>query len=182
MAVYGPLIGLCAQTYTASLASGVRAYRQYFRVGRAGTGWYRRMESRKSGISRRMALVSPGQSAYRVIWIQLLVAAVVAGAASVHGTVVMVSAVAGAMNSLIPNAYFARKVLGRTTDEPPGMVLGRWFRAEVGKLAMIAGLFIVAFAFIDKLNVVALFSGFLCVHVSGVVASFTVDPYGGDQP
>lgn len=129
-----------------------------------------------------MALVSRGQSAYRVIWIQLLVAAVVAGAASVHGTVVMMSAVAGAMNSLVPNAYFARKVLGHTAGDSPDMVLGRWFRAELGKLAMIAGLFIVAFAFIEKLNVIALFSGFLCVHISGVFASFTVDPYGGDQP
>lgn len=119
---------------------------------------------------------------YRVIWIQVLVAAVVAGAASVYGTVAMASAVAGALNSLVPNAYFARKVLGAAADDPPHMVLGKWFRAELGKLAMIAGLFIVAFAFIEKLNVIALFTGFLCVHVSGVLASFIVDPYGGDEP
>ena len=129
-----------------------------------------------------MATMSGGPPVYRVIWIQLLVAAVVVGAASVHGTVAVASAVAGALNSLVPNAYFARKVLGPAAEEPPRMVLGRWFRAELGKLAMIAGLFVVAFAFIEKLNVVALFSGFLCVHISGVVASLMLDPYGGDEP
>lgn len=128
-----------------------------------------------------MALVSLGQPVYRVIGIQLLVAAVVVGAASVHGTVAIASAIAGALNSLVPNAYFALKVLRPVVDDQPRMVLGRWFRAELGKLAMIAGLFVVAFAFIEKLNVVALFSGFLCVHISGVLASLMSDPYGGDQ-
>jgi ATP synthase protein I len=129
-----------------------------------------------------MAQAGRRQSVYRVIWIQMLVGALVAGVALVHDPVAMASAVAGALNSLVPNAYFARRVLGATAGDPPRMVLGKWFRAELGKLAMIAGLFVVAFAFIEKLNVVALFSGFLCVHVSGVLASFTVDPYGGDQP
>jgi len=129
-----------------------------------------------------MVWAGRGPSAYRVIWIQLLVAAIVAGVASVYGTLAMASALAGALNSLVPNAYFARKVLGPSAEDPPRMVLGKWFRAEVGKLAMIAGLFVVAFAFIEKLNVVALFSGFLCVHISGVLASLMLDPYGGDEP
>jgi F0F1-type ATP synthase assembly protein I len=43
-------------------------------------------------------------------------------------------------------------------------------------------LFVVAFAFVERLNVIALFSGFLCVHLSGVLASLFLDPYGGDQP
>lgn len=118
---------------------------------------------------------------YRVIWVQLLVAAIAVGVAAVYGKLAMVSALAGALNSLVPNAYFARRVLGASAADPPGTVLGKWFRAEFGKLAMIAGLFIVAFAFIEKLNVVALFSGFLCVHLSGVLASLMLDPYGGDQ-
>ncbi len=126
-------------------------------------------------------MVSRGQPVYRVLWIQLLVAVVVVGAASVHGTVAMVSAVAGALNSLVPNAYFARKVLCPVVDDQPRMALGRWFRAELGKLAMIAGLFVVAFAFKEKLSVMALFSSFLCVHIGGVLASLMLDPYGGDQ-
>ncbi|MDX1514895.1 MAG: ATP synthase subunit I [Gammaproteobacteria bacterium] len=128
-----------------------------------------------------MAWRTPGRSVYRVIWIQLIVTAVVAGAAAIHGTVVTVSVLAGALNSLVPNAYFARRVLRASAGDLPRMVLGKWFRAELGKLAMIAGLFVVAFAFIEKLNVLALFTGFLCVHLSGVVASLFLDPYGGDQ-
>lgn len=119
---------------------------------------------------------------YRIIWIQLLVTLIAAGVASTYGLSAMWSALAGGLNSLIPNAYFARKVLDSSVEGPPRMVLSMWFRAEVGKLAMIAGLFIVAFAFVEKLNVVALFSAFVIVHACGVIASLALDPYGGDKP
>lgn len=119
---------------------------------------------------------------YRIIWIQLVVALTVAGVASTFGAPVMWSALAGGLNSLIPNAYFARKVLGPPVDAPPGIMLSKWFRAEVAKVAMIAGLFVAAFALIENLNVVALFAAFVCVHVCGIFASLALDPYGGDKP
>jgi ATP synthase protein I len=119
---------------------------------------------------------------YRIISVQFLVTVLVAGVASVYGLSAALSAVAGGLNSLVPNAYFARKVLGPSAEGHPQMMLGKWFRAEVGKLAMIVGLFVVAFAFVERLNVIALFSGFLCVHLSGVLASLFLDSYGGDQP
>lgn len=119
---------------------------------------------------------------YRIIRIQLLVTLIAAGVASTYGLSAMWSALAGGLNSLIPNAYFARKVLDPSVEGPPRMVLSRWFRAEVAKLAMIAGLFVVAFAFVEKLNVVALFGAFVIVHACGVIASLALDPYGGDKP
>jgi ATP synthase protein I len=119
---------------------------------------------------------------YRIIWIQFLVTVVAAGIASVYGLPATLSALAGGLNSLVPNAFFARKVLRPSAEGDPRMMLGKWFRAEVGKLAMIVGLFVVAFTFVERLNVIALFSGFLCVHLSGVLASLFLDPYGGDQP
>ncbi len=119
---------------------------------------------------------------YRIIWIQLVVALTVAGVASTFGASAMWSALAGGLNSLIPNAYFARKVLGPSVDGPPGTVLSKWFRAEVAKIAIIAGLFVAAFALLENLNVVALFAAFVCVHVCGIVASLALDPYGGDKP
>ncbi len=119
---------------------------------------------------------------YRIIWIQLVVALTVAGVASTFGAPAMWSALAGGLNSLIPNAYFARKVLGPSVDGPPGTVLSKWFRAEVAKIAIIAGLFVAAFALLENLNVVALFAAFVCVHVCGIVASLALDPYGGDKP
>lgn len=118
---------------------------------------------------------------YRIIWIQFLVTVVVAGVASVYGLPATLSAAAGGLNSLVPNAYFARKVLGPSVEGPPRMMLGKWFRAEVAKLATMVGLFVVAFTLFEQLNVVALFSAFVCVHVSGVLASLTLNPYGGDR-
>lgn len=119
---------------------------------------------------------------YRIIWIQLVVALTAAGVASTFGAPAMWSALAGGLNSLIPNAYFARKVLDPSVDGPPGTMLSKWFRAEVAKVAMIAGLFVAAFALIENLNVVALFAAFVCVHVCGILASLALDPYGGDRP
>lgn len=118
---------------------------------------------------------------YRIIWIQFLVTVVVAGVASIYGLSATLSAVAGGLNSLVPNAYFARKVLGPSAEGHPRMMLGKWFRAEVAKLATMIGLFVVAFTLFEQLNIVALFSAFVCVHVSGVLASLTLNPYGGDR-
>ncbi|HSS66835.1 MAG TPA: ATP synthase subunit I [Gammaproteobacteria bacterium] len=118
---------------------------------------------------------------YRIIWIQLVVALVAAGVASTFGPPAMWSALAGGLNSLIPNAYFARKVLDPSVDGPADLMLSKWFRAEVAKVAMIAGLFIAAFVLIENLNVVALFAAFVCVHVCGIIASLALDPYGGDK-
>ncbi|MBF2760620.1 MAG: ATP synthase subunit I [Ectothiorhodospiraceae bacterium AqS1] len=77
------------------------------------------------------------------------------------------SASVGGFNSLVPSVYFAHRVL----RSEGANAIGQWLRAEVGKIAIICGLFLATFLLLDDLNVSALFAGFIAVHIGGVIAS-----------
>lgn len=118
----------------------------------------------------------------RVFWVQCLLTATVAVAAMPFGRAAVLSALVGGVNSLVPTAYFAHKVL----RVPPagaeaGGAFGVWMRAEVAKIAIVCGLFAATFMLLEDLNMVALFAGFIAVHLAGVFASMTLDPRGGAQ-
>ena len=89
------------------------------------------------------------------------------------------SALIGGINSLAPTMYFAHKVLRAPTGTADAGGLGTWMRAEVAKLAIVCGLFAAAFALLKGLDMAALFTGFIAVHIAGVLASMTLDPRGG---
>lgn len=114
----------------------------------------------------------------RVFWVQCVLAATVAAAAMPFGRAAALSALVGGVNSLVPTAYFARKVLGTPAGAAGGGVFGAWMRAEVAKIAIVCGLFVAAFVLMKDLHMVALFTGFIVVHVGGVLASLTLDPRG----
>ena len=115
----------------------------------------------------------------RVFWVQCLLTATAAAASLPFGRAAVLSALVGGLNSLVPTAYFAHKVLRRSRGEAGGGALGTWLRAEVAKLAIICGMFAAAFALLRGLDMVALFAGFIVVHIGGVLASMTLDPRGG---
>ena len=94
------------------------------------------------------------------------------------GRAAVLSAVVGGVNSLVPTAYFAHKVLRASHGAKGGRALGAWLRAEVGKIAIVCGMFAAAFVLLQGLNMVALFAGFIAVHIGGVIASMTLDPHG----
>ena len=79
----------------------------------------------------------------------------------------------------MPTAYFAHKVLRGSRGARGGSALGAWLRAEVAKIAIICGMFAAAFVWLQGLDMVALFAGFIVVHIGGVIASMTLDPHGG---
>lgn len=115
----------------------------------------------------------------RVFWVQCVLAVTAAAAAMPFGRAAALSALVGGVNSLVPTAYFARKVLGTPAGTVKG-AFGAWMRAEVAKIAIVCGLFVAAFVLMKDLHMVALFTGFIVVHVGGVLASLTLDPRGGD--
>ena len=117
----------------------------------------------------------------RVFWVQCLLTATVAAASMPFGRVAALSALIGGINSLVPTAYFAHKVLRRSRGAVGGRALGAWLRAEVAKIAIICGMFVAAFVLLQGLDMMALFAGFIVVHVGGVIASMTLDPRGGAQ-
>ena len=97
------------------------------------------------------------------------------------GRAAALSALVGGINSLVPTAYFAHKVLRSASGAEGEGALGAWMRAEVAKIVIVCGLFAAAFVLLKGLNMVALFAGFIVVHLGGVVASMTLDPRGGGK-
>ena len=117
----------------------------------------------------------------RVFRVQCLLAVVVVIAATPFGRAAALSALVGGVNSLVPTVYFARKVLGTAAGAADKGAFGVWMRAEVAKIAIVCGLFIAAFVLLEGLDMAALFTGFIVVHVGGVLASLTLDPRGGGK-
>ena len=115
----------------------------------------------------------------RVFWVQCLLTATAAAASVPFGHAAALSALVGGINSLVPTAYFAHKVLRSSRGARGGNALGAWMRAEVAKIAIICGMFAAAFVLLQGLNMVALFAGFIVAHIGGVFASMTLDPHGG---
>ena len=117
----------------------------------------------------------------RVFCVQCLLTATAAAASMPFGPAAALSALVGGVNSLVPTAYFAHKVLRGSRGARGGNALGAWLRAEVAKIAIICGMFAAAFVWLQDLDMVALFAGFIVVHIGGVLASMTLDPHGGTR-
>ena len=105
------------------------------------------------------------------LWAEALVMLAVAGVALGHGVEAAYSALLGGMISLIPDYYFARRVFRRYTDRSPEQAAAIMLRAEVVKITLAVLMFVVIFAFIMALNVLALILGYVLVKATGVVAS-----------
>ena len=118
-------------------------------------------------------------SVSRVFWVQCLLTAMAAAASMPFGRAAALSALVGGLNSLVPTAYFARKVLRRSRGATGSAAVGAWLRAEVAKIAILCGMFATAFVLLRELDMVALFAGFIVVHIGGVLASMTLDARGG---
>ena len=117
----------------------------------------------------------------RIFWVQCLLTATATAASMPFGRAAALSALVGGINSLVPTAYFAHKVLRGSRGTKGGRALGAWLRAEVAKIAIICGMFAAAFILLRGLDMVALFAGFIVVHIGGVLASMTLAPHGGAQ-
>ena len=115
----------------------------------------------------------------RVFWVQCLLTATAAAGLIPFGSAAVLSAIIGGVNSLVPTAYFAHKVLRSRSGGAGRRALGMWLRAEVAKIAIVCGMFGAAFALLKGLDMTALFAGFIVVHLGGVIASMTLDPHGG---
>ena len=114
----------------------------------------------------------------RIFWVQCLLTATAAAISVPFGRDAMLSALVGGINSLVPTAYFAHRVLRRSRRARGGQALGMWLRAEVAKIAIICGMFAAAFVLLPALNIAALFVGFIVTHIGGMLASMSLDARG----
>jgi len=105
----------------------------------------------------------------RLLGWQAIVAAAVVLAALPFGIGALSGAVAGAAACLLANWYFALRVFRRYEARAPGRLLAQIYGAEVAKVAIALGVFGLAFAFLDDLNLLALFGAYLAVQIAPAV-------------
>lgn len=78
------------------------------------------------------------------------------------------SVLAGGLISALSNGYFAVQAFRYQGAENADKVVRSFLKGEIGKIAIAILLFALSFNFLEDLNVVALFSGFLFAHLIGI--------------
>lgn len=126
-------------------------------------------------VSRRSPAGIKKPPTHRLIGLQLLVTVVAAATGGVlFGQVAAKSALFGGLIAVVPNMYFAWRAFAYNQTRSAARVVGSFYQAELGKLALTALLFAVAFKFAQTLQPVALFTAFGAVMVSGLIGSATM--------
>lgn len=106
-----------------------------------------------------------------LLW-QLLVSLGLALVLLVSGVVEAYSALLGGLICVIPNAYLAGCLLMKSGSGDSRVFLRAAFTGEAMKLLLTAGLFALVFSYVNPLNVLALFSGFIvaiCIQWAGLI-------------
>ena len=103
--------------------------------------------------------------AKRVLLAQLAMTLVLPVATLPFGASVATSVLIGAAACLLATAVFAFWVFRRYHAQRPDKLLMRFYGAEVGKIAVALGLFVVAFVTVDRLNLPALLAAYFAVQV-----------------
>ena len=78
------------------------------------------------------------------------------------------SVLAGGLISALSNGYFAVQAFRYQGAENADKVVRSFLKGEIGKIVIAILLFALSFNFLEDLNVVALFSGFLFAHLIGI--------------
>ena len=108
----------------------------------------------------------------RILIAQLALTLVLTALAAPFSVSVALSVLVGSVACVLATAVFAFWVFRRYRAQEPGMLLMRFYIAELAKLAVVLGLFAVAFTTIEGLNLPALLAAYFAVQVlPAVVAS-----------
>jgi ATP synthase protein I len=108
---------------------------------------------------------SDALQAKRILAIQSALSLVLFAAALPFGLSVALSFLIGGAVCLVANSVFAFWVFRQHRASEPGLLLMRFYAAELVKLSVILGLFAMAFAMIEGLNLPALFAAYFAVQV-----------------
>jgi ATP synthase protein I len=103
--------------------------------------------------------------------IQALTTLSLAGVSLLMGSVLAYSVLLGGLISLIPNTGFAFLVFRQSGARAVGAVVRNALLGELMKLVLIGAGFALVFVLVDPLHVIGLFTGFVFVHLAGLVAT-----------
>jgi ATP synthase protein I len=93
----------------------------------------------------------------------------------------VVSVLIGSGVCLLANGLFAVAVFRAYRAQYPERLLLRMYRAEAAKLALIIGLFVVAFVTLDGLNIPALLAAYLVTQVASTLIAAQWETQSGDH-
>ncbi|HBX37814.1 MAG TPA: F0F1 ATP synthase subunit I [Pseudohongiella sp.] len=104
-------------------------------------------------------------AAFQLLFLLLIsvLAAILAGWVSAYSLLI------GGLISLIPGTLFASRVFKYRGARAAQMIAREVYRGEAIKWFLTGLGFALSFIYVEPLNVVALFSGFVLVHLAGVV-------------
>ena len=105
-----------------------------------------------------------------LVSVQAITTLVLAGASLFLGRVFAYSVLLGGLISLIPNTWFASLVFRHSGARAVGAVVRNAYLGELMKLVMIGAGFGLVYVLVDPLHVPGLFTGFVFVHMAGLVA------------
>jgi ATP synthase protein I len=103
--------------------------------------------------------------AKRVLIAQLVLTLILTVAALPFGAFVAVSVLIGAAVCFLASSIFAFWVFRQYRAQEPGSLVMRFYGAEIVKLFLVLGLFVIAFTTIKNLNVPALLMAYFAVQV-----------------
>ncbi len=78
------------------------------------------------------------------------------------------SVLAGGLISALSNGYFAARAFQYQGAENADKIVRNFLKGEIGKIAIAILLFALIFNFMEDLNELALFSGFIFSHLIGI--------------
>lgn len=106
----------------------------------------------------------------KAIAFQLLLLLVFCGTLAVlMGWVSAYSLLIGGLISALPGAVFAKKVFRYRGARSTQLIVREMYIGEALKLVLMGAGFAVSFIVVEPLNVMALFSGFVLAHITGVL-------------
>ena len=103
--------------------------------------------------------------------VQAITTLSLAGLSLLLSSVLAYSVLLGGLISLIPNAGYASLVFRQSGARAVGAVVRNAMLGELMKLVLIGAGFALVFVLVDPLHVVGLFTGFVFVHLAGLVAT-----------
>lgn len=109
-------------------------------------------------------------SVVRYLLVQVAVLLLLSGSGFlILGAVLAYSVLLGGLISIVPGAYFARKVFAYSGARAMHNVVRSAYVGELIKLLLMGTGFALCFALVDPLHVPGLFAGFILVHGVGIV-------------
>jgi len=121
------------------------------------------------------------QRAKGVLVVQLALVPILTLAALPFGLPVALSVLIGATVCLVVNSVFAVQIFRRYRAQDPQSLVVRFYGAELIKLSLALGLFLVAFVTVEGLNWPALLGAYFAVQILSAVFASDWDARQGDK-